>query len=59
MHKRFCAGLLSGVLLLAGMQALPASAEVFETDLWTVRDYEDGTVSVSLKDKTLTEVERD
>ena len=57
MHKRFCAGLLSGVLLLAGMQALPASAEVFETDLWTVRDYEDGTVSVSLKDKTLTEVE--
>ena len=57
MRKRFCAGLLSGVLLLAGMQTLPASADVFETDLWTVRDYEDGTVSVSLKDKTLTEVE--
>ena len=57
MNKRFCAGLLSAALLLAGMQTLPASADVFETDLWTVRDYEDGTVSVSLKDKTLTEVE--
>jgi hypothetical protein len=57
MNKRFWAGTLSAVLLLTGMQLLPASASMFDTDLWTVRDYEDGTVSVSLNDKTLTEVE--
>ncbi len=57
MNKRFCAGFLAAGLLLSGLQALPASADVFETELWTVRDYEDGTISVSLKDKTLTEVE--
>lgn len=57
MNKRFCAGILTAVLLFAGMPALPASADLVETDLWTIRDYEDGTVSVSLKDKTLTEVE--
>lgn len=42
-------------LLTAGWQCLPAAADE-EDSLWTLRDYEDGVVSVSCNDKTVTEL---
>lgn len=55
------AGLLAGAVLLPMLPVLPAAAEEDDTyfieGIWEVRDYEDGTVSVSLKDKEQTDVE--
>lgn len=41
-------------LLMAGAQSIPAAAE--EEELWYVREYEGGIVSVACNDQTVTEV---
>ena len=55
MIKKICAALLTAGLALCGIQGFSAAAEKAD-ELWTVRDYEDGTVSVTCNDKTVTEV---
>lgn len=52
---RFAALLAAAGILMTAMPAIPAAAED-EEELWYVRDYEDGTVSVSCNDKSVTEV---
>lgn len=55
--RRLAAALLTAGLALCGLQGVPAAAEDYQDETWTVRDYEDGTISVSCNDKSVTEIE--
>ena len=55
--RRGFAALLTAGMLLCGVHSLPASAEMYEEEMWVIRDYEGGVYSISCSDKTITEVE--
>ena len=51
------ATILTAGLACCAVSAVPAAAEDYQDEMWTVRDYENGTISVSCNDKTITEIE--
>ena len=54
----FLAIIAAAGLALAAIPGIPAAAEGESTDdLWYLRDYEDGTVSIACTDKSITEAE--